>query len=183
VIVESFTQGRVLGTEIRDLTPERIDLAGLSCQRCLECVELRQCSVASALGRQRSPTFGRKLGLDIAQRLDGGRQLGLQRARSRDGECKFVAVGERLLERRRLLVTSLPRAVGPDTVGVGPPLAWPTTLAGNRHVTTVTKRNGWTRDEHQRMASIEESIALPAAGASIAASSDGSAVPASIRCR
>ena len=50
------------------------------------------------------------------------------------GHGDVVAGDEGDLDRRRLVVASLTGAVGADTVRIGAPLAWPTTLAGNSHL-------------------------------------------------
>jgi hypothetical protein len=60
-----------------------------------------------------------------------------------DCPSEIVAVDERLFERGGFILASLPSTERPHAVGVGPPLAWPSTFAGNRHGASVTKRNDW----------------------------------------
>jgi hypothetical protein len=89
--------------------------------------------VSSALGPQRCVRLG--------QRGRGCDEIGLQLSGVFDCPGEIVAVDERLVERRGLLLATVPSAERPYAVGVGPPLARPSTLARNRHAGSVTKRN------------------------------------------
>jgi hypothetical protein len=58
-----------------------------------------------------------------------------------DCPSEIVAVDKRLFERRGFFFPTFPSTERPHAVGVGPPLAWPSTFAGDRHGGSVTKRN------------------------------------------
>jgi hypothetical protein len=65
----------------------------------------------------------------------------LQLSGAFDRPSEIVAVVERLLERRGLLLATVPSTERPHPIGVRPPLTRPATLARNRHGGSVRKRN------------------------------------------
>ena len=109
---------------------------------CSTSVEFRPRPLEFALRRHVPTTFGLQRGVELGDRFDGVREVGLQLATAVDRQCEFVALDECCLERRRLVLAALPGAVGPHAVGIRPPLTWPPTLATDRH---GDHRNGTQR--------------------------------------
>jgi hypothetical protein len=100
---------------------------------CSTSVEFRPRPLEFALRRQVPTTFGLQRGVELGDRFDSVRELGLQLATALDRQCEFVELDECCLERRRLVLAALPGAVSPHAVAIRPPLTWPPTLATDRH--------------------------------------------------
>jgi hypothetical protein len=79
----------------------------------------------------------------LGQRGHGCDVIGLQLSGVFDCPSEIVAVDECFFERRGFLLATVASTERPHPVGVGPPLAWPSTLAGHRHGRSVTIRNDW----------------------------------------
>ena len=121
---------RPQGIEVVVHGAQLVDAAIIGCSTSVAC---RPRPLEFALRRHVPTTFGLQRGVELGDRFDGVREVGLQLATAVDRQCEFVALDECCFERHRLVLAALPGAEGPHAVGIRPPLTWPPTLATDRH--------------------------------------------------
>ncbi len=134
-------QGCVLGPELIEGFSQQLEVFVAASDAGVQAVQFRPGPIESAQCRLVSSTLVLQRSVRLGERGQGCDEIGLQLSGLFDCPSEIVAVDERFFERRRLLLTTFPSTERPHAVGVRPPLAWPATLAGNRHDGSVTKRN------------------------------------------
>jgi hypothetical protein len=138
---DSCPEGGVLGLELGEAFSQQLEVCFAASPGGAQAVQFCPGPIERALCRLVSSTLGLERRVRLGQRGHGCDEIGLQLSGVFDCPSEIVAVHERFFDCCGLFLAAVPSTERPHPVGVGPPFAWPSTFARDRHGVSVTKRN------------------------------------------